>query len=102
MVAALLVLPAALAWADVYSYTDRDGVVHFTNIKPRGGKLQSFLVVVVSRPGIRRALRRTMEPMSMEAVPRVQDAVTMATRPEILEKMLSHLVVHPLCAARKG
>ncbi|HKE18466.1 MAG TPA: transglycosylase SLT domain-containing protein, partial [Kofleriaceae bacterium] len=24
------------AWADIYSYTDREGVVHFTNIKPRG------------------------------------------------------------------
>jgi soluble lytic murein transglycosylase-like protein len=25
-----------MAAADIYSYTDRDGVVHFTNIKPRG------------------------------------------------------------------
>jgi soluble lytic murein transglycosylase-like protein len=27
---------ARAAAADIYSYTDRDGVVHFTNIKPRG------------------------------------------------------------------
>ncbi|NVB81137.1 MAG: lytic transglycosylase domain-containing protein [Kofleriaceae bacterium] len=28
---------AVAARADVYSFTDEDGVVHFTNIKPRGG-----------------------------------------------------------------
>jgi hypothetical protein len=28
---------AAAARADVYSWTDGDGVVHFTNMKPRGG-----------------------------------------------------------------
>jgi soluble lytic murein transglycosylase-like protein len=31
---ALVVAPAAIAWADIYSYTDADGVIHFTNIKP--------------------------------------------------------------------
>ena len=35
---------AALARADVYSFTDEDGVVHFTNIKPRGaGKWKKVL-----------------------------------------------------------
>lgn len=33
----------ALVSADVYSWTDADGVVHFTNIKPRGGKWQKVL-----------------------------------------------------------
>ncbi len=31
------------AYADVYSYTDEDGVVHFTNIKRRGGKWKKVL-----------------------------------------------------------
>src|SRR5690349_17598279 len=34
LVIALVVAPAAIAWADIYSYTDADGVIHFTNIKP--------------------------------------------------------------------
>lgn len=34
--ALLLVASAAGARADVYSYTDADGVVHFTNVKPTG------------------------------------------------------------------
>lgn len=38
LVAALVALPVALAWGDIYSWTDRDGVVHFTNLKPKGGK----------------------------------------------------------------
>lgn len=33
----LVVGLASLAAADIYSYTDADGVVHFTNVKPRGG-----------------------------------------------------------------
>lgn len=33
----LVVGLAVAARADVYSFTDEDGVVHFTNIKPRGG-----------------------------------------------------------------
>jgi soluble lytic murein transglycosylase-like protein len=38
-IAVALVVAAAgqgTAAADIYSYTDREGVVHFTNIKPRG------------------------------------------------------------------
>lgn len=34
---------AASARADVYSYTDDDGVIHFTNIKPRGAKWKKVL-----------------------------------------------------------
>jgi hypothetical protein len=33
----LLVAFGTLARADIYSYTDDDGVIHFTNIKPGGG-----------------------------------------------------------------
>lgn len=40
----MLVLGLAVsARADVYSYTDADGVVHFTNIKPGGGKWKKVL-----------------------------------------------------------
>jgi hypothetical protein len=39
----LIVALAATARADVYSYTDDDGVVHFTNIKPSGGKWKKVL-----------------------------------------------------------
>jgi len=40
----MLVLGLAVsAHADVYSYTDSDGVVHFTNIKPSGGKWKKVL-----------------------------------------------------------
>ena len=34
---------ATLARADVYSWTDEDGVVHFTNIKPRASKWRKVL-----------------------------------------------------------
>jgi len=31
-----LLLTSSTARADMYSYTDKDGVIHFTNIKPKG------------------------------------------------------------------
>jgi hypothetical protein len=34
---------AIAAYADVYSWTDEDGVIHFTNIKPSGGKWKKVL-----------------------------------------------------------
>lgn len=40
-------LAGAPAGADVYSWVDADGVVHFTNIKPRGG---GWKKVVTSEP----------------------------------------------------
>ena len=39
----LVVSFAVAAYADIYSFTDQDGVVHFTNMKPRGGKWQKVL-----------------------------------------------------------
>lgn len=47
MLAAVLglgVLGAGLAHGDVYSWTDPDGVVHFTNRKPRGAGWKKVLV----------------------------------------------------------
>jgi soluble lytic murein transglycosylase-like protein len=37
------VLVGAIAHADMYSYTDSDGVVHFTNMKPSGGTWKKVL-----------------------------------------------------------
>jgi soluble lytic murein transglycosylase-like protein len=34
---------AAVARADVYTWTDKDGVSHFTNMKPRGGDFHKLL-----------------------------------------------------------
>jgi len=34
---------AVAADADIYSFTDEDGVVHFTNIKPRGGNWKKVM-----------------------------------------------------------
>jgi hypothetical protein len=42
--AALIALLALPASADIYSWTDPDGVVHFTNIKPRGGNWKKVLI----------------------------------------------------------
>lgn len=41
--AVMLVAWAGVAAADVYSWTDDGGVVHFTNMKPRGGKWKKVL-----------------------------------------------------------
>jgi soluble lytic murein transglycosylase-like protein len=41
--AMLVVGLAAVASADIYSFTDQDGVVHFTNVKPRGGSWKKVL-----------------------------------------------------------
>jgi hypothetical protein len=39
----LVVGLGTLARADVYSFTDEDGVVHFTNVRPGGGKWKKVL-----------------------------------------------------------
>jgi soluble lytic murein transglycosylase-like protein len=43
MAVMLVVAVGVAAYADVYSFTDEDGVVHFTNMRPRGGKWQKVL-----------------------------------------------------------
>jgi soluble lytic murein transglycosylase-like protein len=43
MAVMLLVGLAVAASADIYSFTDEDGVVHFTNVKPRAGKWKKVL-----------------------------------------------------------
>lgn len=52
LLAPLVVLAlAARAQADVYSYEDKDGVVHFTNAAPRGDKSHQWKVLYKSGPG---------------------------------------------------
>jgi len=55
--ATMLVLACTVARADVYSWTDDEGVAHFTNMKPQGGKWRK---VLASEPekGSKAAARR--------------------------------------------
>lgn len=48
---------AGLAYADVYSWTDSDGVIHFTNKKPTGGGWKKVLISEPER-GSKAAARR--------------------------------------------
>ncbi len=47
--AAAVALLIGSAAADIYTFTDDDGVVHFTNIKPRGGKWSKLYDAVPER-----------------------------------------------------
>src|SRR5262245_29622549 len=38
------------ARADIYTYTDADGVVHFTNIKPKGKGAKGWKRIIVENP----------------------------------------------------
>ena len=49
--AAAFLLLAVPARGDVYSYEDRDGVVHFTNLRPAGGAAHQWKVLYKSGPG---------------------------------------------------
>jgi soluble lytic murein transglycosylase-like protein len=48
VIAVAAIAPAARA--DIYSWTDGDGVVHFTNIKPRGGGAGKWKKVIEEAP----------------------------------------------------
>ena len=52
-----LVLVATVARADVYTWTDQEGVQHFTNMKPRGGSFRKILDSVPP-PGSKAAAQR--------------------------------------------
>jgi len=46
----MLVLAGSVAHADIYSWTDEDGVQHFTNVKPKGGGQAKWKKVLTSEP----------------------------------------------------
>lgn len=48
---------AATARADIYSYTDADGVIHFTNIEPKGQHAKRWKKVYKTGPGKAAAVR---------------------------------------------
>jgi Domain of unknown function (DUF4124) len=45
----LLLVPSVRA--DVYTYEDKEGVIHFTNVKPAAGGGQHWKVLYKSGPG---------------------------------------------------
>jgi soluble lytic murein transglycosylase-like protein len=53
----LLLLAGTAARADMYSYTDKDGVIHFTNIKPRARDGKKWKVIMKTGPGKAAAIR---------------------------------------------
>jgi soluble lytic murein transglycosylase-like protein len=57
----LVLAIAGAAHADVYTWTDGDGVVHFTNIKPTGGKWKKVLTSEPERGSKASAKRGTCE-----------------------------------------
>lgn len=55
-----MVAVIALSWpsrADMYTYTDSDGVVHFTNIEPKGQERRKWRVLFKTGPGKSGAVR---------------------------------------------
>jgi soluble lytic murein transglycosylase-like protein len=54
---ALLILVALDARADIYTFTDKDGVIHFTNIEPPSGERRKWKVLYKTGPGKSGAVR---------------------------------------------
>jgi hypothetical protein len=54
-----LALSAPAARADMYTYTDGDGVIHFTNIEPKGHDRRKWKVLFKTGPGKSAAIRGT-------------------------------------------
>ena len=57
LLALLVLIAAAPAGADMYSYTDKDGVIHFTNIAPKGRDRNKWKVLMKTGPGKAGAIR---------------------------------------------
>lgn len=66
---AVLLLAAGLARADIYSYTDADGVVHFTNVTPRGKDARRWKRVVKESPDYGKAAARRGDCERCDVVP---------------------------------
>lgn len=61
--------PCGLARADVYSYVDADGVVHFTNIPPRGKGPKRWKKVLKESPEYGKAAARRGDCERCDVVP---------------------------------
>lgn len=57
----VLIAVAGVALADIYSYTDANGVVHYTNVPPRGPQAKRYKVVMKSPP--KRSKRKGVTPI---------------------------------------
>jgi soluble lytic murein transglycosylase-like protein len=57
----LVVCVAGSARADIYTFTDKDGVIHFTNIEPRSGERRKWKVLYKTGPGKAAAVRGTCD-----------------------------------------
>ena len=64
-----LVGASRAAGADIYSYTDADGVVHFTNITPSGKERQRWKKVVKEAPEYGKAAARRGDCQQCDVVP---------------------------------
>src|SRR5262249_6070898 len=90
--ALLLVATVSLSWllagpsrADMYTYTDSDGVIHFTNIAPKGQERHRWKVLFKTGPGKAGAVRGAgpagpMGPMSCDRCDRVPASDTSPER----------------------
>jgi soluble lytic murein transglycosylase-like protein len=69
LLAALAGAGAGSAHADIYSYTDADGIVHFTNLKPRGKRSGPWRKVVGEAARVGKAAARRGSCERCDSVP---------------------------------